>query len=73
MHRELRLKVLTHNVMILLRIEVFYRALLTPFLLTSVVRLCDAFSVMCSLGCITQGSLRPFDKLRAQATLGYGM
>ena len=30
--RELRLKVLTHNVMILLRIEVFYRAFLTPFL-----------------------------------------
>ena len=29
--RELRLKVLTHNVMILLRIEVFYRAFLTPF------------------------------------------
>jgi hypothetical protein len=28
--RELRLKVLTHNVMILLRIEVFYRALTTP-------------------------------------------
>jgi hypothetical protein len=25
-HRELRLKVLTHNVMILLRIQVFYRA-----------------------------------------------
>ena len=30
--RELRLKVLTHNVMILLRIEVFYRAFLTPFI-----------------------------------------
>ena len=29
--RELRLKVLTHNVMILLRIEVFYRALMSPF------------------------------------------
>jgi hypothetical protein len=29
--RELRLKVLTHNVMLLLQIEVFYRALLTPF------------------------------------------
>jgi Transposase DDE domain len=29
--RELRLKVLTHNVMILLQIEVFYRAVLTPF------------------------------------------
>jgi hypothetical protein len=30
--RDLRLKVLTHNVMILLRIEVFYRAVLPPFL-----------------------------------------
>lgn len=30
--RELRLKVLTHNVMILLRIKVFYRAALTPFI-----------------------------------------
>jgi hypothetical protein len=30
--RELRLKVLTHNVMILLRVELFYRAGLTPFL-----------------------------------------
>lgn len=30
--RELRLKVLTHNIMILLRIEVFYRALSSPFL-----------------------------------------
>ena len=30
--RELRLKVLTHNVMILLRIEVFYRARMSPFL-----------------------------------------
>ncbi len=29
--RELRLKVLTHNVMILIRIEVFYRAFLTLF------------------------------------------
>jgi hypothetical protein len=29
--REMRLKVLTHNVMILLRIEVFYTAVLTPF------------------------------------------
>ena len=28
---ELRLKVLTHNVMILLRIEVFYSAVLPPF------------------------------------------
>jgi hypothetical protein len=30
--RGLRLKVLTHNVMILLRVEVFYTAVLTPFL-----------------------------------------
>jgi hypothetical protein len=31
-HRhDLWLKVLTHNIMILLRIEVFYRAVLTPF------------------------------------------
>jgi hypothetical protein len=30
--RELRLKALTHNVMILLRIEVFYRAVLTRFI-----------------------------------------
>ena len=29
--RELRLKVLTHNIMILLRIEVFYTAFLAPF------------------------------------------
>ena len=28
--RELRLKVLTHNIMLLLRIELFYRAVLTP-------------------------------------------
>ena len=30
--RELRLKVLTHYVMLLLRVEVFYRAFLTPLL-----------------------------------------
>jgi hypothetical protein len=30
--RELRLKVLTHNVMILLRIEVFYTAVLAPLI-----------------------------------------
>jgi hypothetical protein len=37
--RELRLKVLTHNVMLLLQVEVFYRAVLTPFL-------SDPFSIL---------------------------
>jgi hypothetical protein len=31
--RDLRLMALTHNVMILLCVEVFYRAFLTPFLI----------------------------------------
>ena len=31
--RDLRLKVLTHNVMILLQVELFYRAVLTPLFL----------------------------------------
>jgi hypothetical protein len=48
--RELRLKVLTHNVMILLRIEVFYRARRSG---TS--RYCASVTSTCSLALITYG------------------
>jgi hypothetical protein len=34
---ELRLKVLSHNIMLLLHVEVFYRAFLTPFLVSDAI------------------------------------
>ena len=57
--RDLRLKVLTHNIMILLQIKVFYRAVPTPFSKSGIARRFFSWPSACHSACRLRAPTEP--------------